>query len=167
MSRLIFGGAVAIVLLVLYAYSIGRGVKTWYCLNDPTYAGCNCKSPDPSTPPTCQTEYPKDLNEGLLLILNLVGGLVSALVIAVLAVTTPGKPIGKVFLEDDPGQPSQTIITVISILYVAVWLICGIVLVITYIRKPDTVPAVSTAAKSWLGLAVAAAYSYLGVKPKP
>ena len=166
MSRLIFGGAVAIVLLTLYGYSILRGVETWYCLNNPTSARCNCKTPTEPTIPQCQAEYPKELNEGLLLILNLVGGLVSALVIAVLAVTTPGEPIGNVFLEDDPAPPGQKVITIISVLYVAVWLICGIVLVITYIRNPNTVPAVTTAAKSWLGLAVAAAYSYLGVKPK-
>jgi hypothetical protein len=43
--------------------------------------------------------------------------------------------------------------------------VCGIALVITWLRVPDATPSLAAAAKSWLGLAIAAAYAFLGLKP--
>lgn len=54
----------------------------------------------------------------------------------------------------------------IAIFYMVVWLVCGVCsLVVGNLLHPDAVPVLTTAAKEWLGLAVAAAYSYIGVKP--
>ncbi|MFL6285302.1 MAG: hypothetical protein ACJ74Q_19345 [Pyrinomonadaceae bacterium] len=99
-------------------------------------------------------------------ILNLVGGLVSALVIAQLAVTDPKAPPGASLV--DPQNTSdlmKTTVTIVSTVYVAVWVACGLAaLVVGYLRYPNVVPQLTASAKSWLGLAVAAAYSYLGLR---
>ncbi len=149
MTKLLFGGLVAIILLGLYAYATTYSVLAASCLG----AG-NC------------TTYSKDLNEGVVTVLNLVGGLVSALVIAQLAVTQPGAAPGAAFLDAaNTAETTKKIVTAVSITYVAVWLACGLAsLVVGYLRYPNVVPQLTANAKSWLGLAVAAAYSYLGLR---
>ena len=115
--------------------------------------------------PACQG-YTKDLNEGVITVLNLVGGLVSALVVAELAVTEPGKAPGASLAIDIPAT-SKKVVSIIAILYILVWVFCGVAsFVVGYLQHPNVVPALTAAAKSWFGLAVAAAYSDLGVRPK-
>jgi fucose permease len=149
MTKLIFGGLIAIILLGLYAYATVYAVLAAQCLGG---GGC--------------TEYSKDLNEGVVTILNLVGGLVSALVIAQLAITDPKAPPGTSLV--DPQNTSDLMkktVTIVSTVYVAVWVACGLAaLVVGYLRYPNVVPQLTASAKSWLGLAVAAAYSSLGLR---
>lgn len=148
MSRLIFGTAVAVILLGFYAYAVVIAILATQCLSEP-----NC------------TAYSKDLNEGIVTILNLVGGLVSALVVAELAVTEPGKAPATRYLAIDVRATTKNVAVIISFIYIAVWLICGVASVIVgYIQHPDVVPVLTNSAKSWMGIAVAAAYSYLGVR---
>jgi hypothetical protein len=147
MNRLIFGGLIAVVLLGFYVYAVVVAIMAVLCLVQP---GCQV--------------YTKDLNEGVITVLNLVGGLVSALVVAELAVTEPGKAPGASLAIDIPAT-SKKVVAVIATLYILVWVLCGVAsLVIGYLQHPNVVPALTASAKSWLGLAVAAAYSYLGVR---
>lgn len=163
MTRLIFGAVVAILLLILYAYASGQAIRTAYCLSAPQK--CHCEDPPKCTrPPDFNNKYNKELTEPILFVLTLIGSLVSALVVAVLAITPPSKPIGFALLNNDEPGP-QKIVTVVATIYVVVWFICGVALVIAYIKFENAVPAVASGAKSWLGLAVAAAYSYLGLTP--
>ena len=150
MNRLIFGGLVAILLLGLYAYSVVLAILAVQCL----------------TQPGCQ-DYSKDLNEGIVTVLNLVGGLVSALVVAELAVTQPGEQPAATSLGIDVSAATKKVVRLVSATYILVWVVCGVAsLVVGFLQHPNVVPALTASAQSWLGLAVAAAYSYLGIRPK-
>jgi hypothetical protein len=134
MTRIV-SGAIAVILLGLYGYAISR---IWRSPKDP-----------PSEP--------------ISTILNLVGGLVSAAVIAVLAITPNVTNPAEALLR--AGSPmAQTIVTYVVNAYVLGWLCCGVALLIRWVQVPDASPALSGAAKSWLGLAIAAAYAFLGLK---
>jgi len=149
MTKLLFGGLIAIILLGLYAYATVDAIAAALCLA----AG------------PCDT-YSHGLTEGVQTVLNLVGGLVSALVIAQLAITQPGAAPGAGLLADNATDISKNMVKIISVVYVAVWVVCGLAaLIVGYLKYPDKVPELTASAKSWLGLAVAAAYSYLGLKP--
>ena len=149
MTRLVFGGLVALILLGLYTYATIYSIIAAQCLS----AG-----PCP--------RYTKDLNEGIVTVLNLVGGLVSALVIAQLAVTDPGgAPGGGLVDSETLAETSKKVLNVLSVGYILVWLACGLASVIVgFLQYPDVVPQLTSNAKSWMGLAVAAGYSYLGVR---
>jgi hypothetical protein len=98
--------------------------------------------------------------------LNVIAGLVSALVIAELAVTQPGEaPMARV-LADGASQPSKTILKTVTIAYVLVWLIAGLVAFMKGIYYPKALPALTSVGQAWLGLAVASAYAYFGIKPQ-
>jgi hypothetical protein len=104
-------------------------------------------------------------NEPVGTILNLVGGLVSALVIAALAITPPAANPAYLFAVS--GSRLEKAASIVVSGYLIVWLGCGVALLVRWMQVPDATPALSAAAKSWLGLAIAAAYSYLGLKPPP
>lgn len=145
--KLVFGGVVAYVLLGLYVYCIVYAVLAANCIS---LGGCQA--------------YNKDLNPNMLDILTVVGGLVSATVVGELALTKPGNAPGARLLSNKATGKWASILT---IFFMMVWLICGIYsLVVGSLLHPDAVPALTSAGKSWLGLAVAAAYSYLGVNPQ-
>jgi len=96
-------------------------------------------------------------------VLSLVGALVAALVIAVLAITPPATSPGRTLAAAAGGRAEAVANWVVN-LYLLVWLVCGIALVVTWMRVPDATAAVVSAAKSWLGLAIAAAYAFFGLK---
>src|SRR5262245_29202048 len=131
-------GSIAVVLLGLYAFAVAM------LLRAPR------ETPD----------------EPVITILNLVGGLVSALVVAALAVTPPSANPAYAFAVVSGGRPGKAA-SLVTGGYLLVWLGCGVALLVRWMQVPDATPILSAAAKSWLGLAIAAAYSYLGVKPSP
>src|SRR5262245_39744174 len=100
-------------------------------------------------------------NEPVGTILNLVGGLVSALVIAALAITPPAENPAHLF-GVVAGTRLERAASLVVAVYLVVWLGCGVALLVRWMQVPDATPVLSAAAKSWLGLAIAAAYSYLG-----
>jgi hypothetical protein len=73
--KLLFGGFIAIILLILYEYAVYEAVMVVICLDTP---GCVRYTADSFTP-------------GFSHAMSLIGGLVSASVIAELAVTNPGE----------------------------------------------------------------------------
>jgi hypothetical protein len=127
-------GVIAVFLLGLYAYAIWALVSA------------------PDKEPTQQVGT----------ILSLVGGLVSALVVAVLAAPKPGQRASSLFV--DAGTSSEGAVTIVTWAYLFVWLGCGAVLLVWWMTTPVPAQALSAAATSWLGLAVAAAYAFLGLK---
>ena len=156
----------AIVLLGFYGYAIKFTIETAACLNNPQ--SCSCDDfPECTRPPGNEfnRKYSRELKEPYSSILTLVGGLVSALVIAALAVAPPQETIGLRLVSPSSSALTQRIVTIVAAVYVAVWFICGVALIVGWIKYSDKVPALDAAAKSWLGLAVAATYSYLGIKP--
>ena len=135
MTQLI-SAIIATMLLVLYAVAVVRLTRA------------------PNTPPS----------EAVQTVLSLVGGLVSALVVAVLAVTPAGGSPTHAFAAAALVPTAQAILEYIVGAYLVVWLGCGAWLLVTWIWVADATPALASAAKSWLGLAVAAAAGYLSLK---
>jgi hypothetical protein len=128
----IVSAVIAVLLLGLYAYAVFVLVR------------------DPSAQPS----------EPVATIVNLVGGLVSALVVAVLAITPPSSATIRALVA------SQSATGWLSVVYLGVWLACGVTLVVRWIQVPAANSALVSAAKSWLGLAIAAAYASFGL-PRP
>lgn len=148
-TKLLFGGLVAVILLGLYVYATIFAIQVAQCVGRGV-----CKP------------HPQGLSDGVETVLNLVGGLVSALVIARLAIAEPGDSPAAGLLPDTASDILKKMVNVIAVAYVVVWLACGLAaLIISLIKYPDAVPELTASAKSWLGLAVAAGYSYLGLKP--
>lgn len=99
------------------------------------------------------------------LVLNVVGGLVSALVVAELAITQPGDLPSAQLLKRKESKSTKRLMTIVSTLFVIVWLLGGAAALLMFILYPNVIPsALREFAKAWLGLAIASAYSYLGIR---
>jgi hypothetical protein len=103
----------------------------------------------------------------MALTMTTVGGLVSALVIAELAVTRPGEsPAGRV-LNTNPSQEVINILKITTIAYLLVWTLFGLLaFMVGFLLHPGVLQPLTDLGQSWLGLAVAAAYAYLGINQK-
>jgi hypothetical protein len=97
--------------------------------------------------------------------MSLVGGLVSALVIAELAVTKPGEaPVARA-IGGASAAPTLTL-TIVTAIYLVVWSFAGLAAyVVGPMWYPGKLQPLTDLGQSWLGLAVAAAYSYFGIGP--
>jgi hypothetical protein len=97
--------------------------------------------------------------------LTTIAGLVSALVIAELAITQPGKsPVARA-LAPSASSTATSVLTVVTLVYIAVWVLVGLGTFLVSLKHPDEVPALTDLGKSWFGLAIAAAYAYWGISP--
>jgi hypothetical protein len=145
-----FGGLIAVILLGIYVHLIRVAYLVVDCV---TTAGC--------------TKYPATyFNEGMAQTLSTVGGLVSALVIAELAVTKPGEaPIAHI-LANDASDTSKSILRAVTASYVITWIAAGLFAFFVGLYHPKELPALTNLGQAWLGLAVAAAYAYFGIKPR-
>lgn len=140
MNKAIFGGLIAFILLGLYVFAIFHAIQL-----------------------ALGYQQNQEFSEGLITVLNLVGGLVSAIVVIELAIKQPGKPLGAHWLED-PDLYKKLLIF-LTTTYVVAWVVCGLAsFVVGNIMSPNKVPALTEYGKIWLGLAVAAAYSFFGIK---
>ena len=145
---------IPIILLVFYVVAIGAAI--W----STTQAAERCR-----TDAACAQSFHARRIEGVNLILNVVGGLVSAMVVAELAITQPGELPSAQILKRDRTQAGKGMMTVISTAFILVWLAGGAAAVVMYLLYPNVIPAaLSEFAKAWLGLALASAYSYLGIR---
>jgi hypothetical protein len=149
--KLLFGGFIAIILLILYEYSVYQGVIVVMCLDTP---GC--------------TKYTADsFSPGFAHAMSLIGGLVSALVIAELAVTKPGEtPVARVIGGVSAGVVLNWTLIIVTMIYLIVWVVAGLAAyVVGTMWYPGKLQPLTDLGQSWLGLAVAAAYSYFGISP--
>ncbi len=149
--RLALGGLIAVILLGLYVYSVIFGILVVDCT---TTAGC--------------TRYPlKNFSSGMVQALALIGGLVSALVIAELAITKPGEQPMARALESGSSTTKQNAIKVVTAVYLLVWVGAGLAAyVVGQMQHPGVLQPLTDFGQSWLGLAVAAAYAYFGINPQ-
>jgi ABC-type thiamin/hydroxymethylpyrimidine transport system permease subunit len=148
--KAVFGGAVAVVLLGIYVHLL----RTAYLIVD-----CVAQV-------GCTTAKAADFNDVMTQALSIISGLVSALVIAELAVTKPGDaPVARV-LADDASTFAQRTLKIVTVVYVLVWLIAGLVAFMKGMYHPTVLPAFTNVGQAWLGLAVAAAYAYFGLDQK-
>jgi hypothetical protein len=150
--KLLFSGAIALILLGLYEYGVYEGIRVASCVGSP---GCTAYNADAFT-------------LGYAHALSGIGGLIAALVIAELAVTKPGEaPAGRVFGANDPNSKLSWTITVVTSLYMLVWLITGVAAyVVGTMWYPKALQPLTDLGQSWLGIAVAAGYSYFNITPE-
>ena len=143
-------------MILLGFYVIAIGAAIWSTTQ--AYERCRIDA-------ACAQAFNSKRIEGVNLILNVVGGLVSALVVVELAVTHPGElPSAQIVTRNIP-RDQKKMATVISMAFILVWLAGGAAAVAMFVIYPIAVPAaLSEFAKAWLGLALASAYSYLGIE---
>ncbi|MEY9523981.1 hypothetical protein ABIF70_005122 [Bradyrhizobium japonicum] len=142
-----FGGFIAVVLLLLFsATTFYMAYHVWQTCGGKTLEACTVVA----------------FGDGLTYVVTTVGGLVSALVIARLSVTEPGKAPSVV-----PGTTeATTATTTVAILYLLGWMATGLTaLVLGVMIYPKANQTLSDLGTTWLGLAVSAAYAYFGITP--
>ena len=142
----VFGAAVALVLLFFYGYAVTTAIGL-------VWEG-------QSLTPEAIKGFETSFSEPILLI----GGLVSALVIAVLAITPPKEDPARNFLAADAStavvRGSQAVVWC----YLAAWFVLGVAAYFYgRIKYPDALPILTSHAKTWFGFAVSAAYAYFGL----
>jgi hypothetical protein len=145
----IFGGAISGTLLFLYAFAL-------------IYMSVAVFRSGLASP-----NKPLDFSSGLIYVATTIGGLVSALVIAKLAITKPGKNPGvmRVAANAD-GEPNMWV-TRLAIAYLVIWLVVGLLaLLVGVMLYPKVNVSLNNIGTTWLGLAVASAYAYFGIKPE-
>lgn len=148
--KAMFGGIIAVVLLGIYVHLLGVAYQIVDC----------------EVLVSCTAIKAADFNEVMAQTLTVIGGLVSALVIAELAITQPGEaPVGRMLAENASSR-AKSILKIVTFIYVSVWLVAGVVAFMKGMYHPKALPALTSVGQSWLGLAVAAAYAYFGLKPK-
>lgn len=148
--KTIFGGLISIVLLGIYLHLVRVAVKVVYCVKE---TGC--------------TRYIDGFfNSGMAQALSVIGGLVSALVIAELAMAKAGKAPALRALPENASPLVVKTVTIVSTFYVLAWIGAGLTAFLVGLYHPDKVPPLTTLGQAWLGLAVSAAYSYFGLSPE-
>lgn len=138
------------VLLGLYVYAVQFAIAVVSCLET---TGCSSHSV-------------ANFTEGFGTVITTVGGLVSALVISELAITEPGEvPVARV-LGASPSTTASRTLKIVTASYLLIWLVTGLTAFIYgAMLHPGTLQALTDTGKAWLGLAVAAGYSYFALKP--
>lgn len=146
--KMLVGALIAVILLGLHVYSVWFGVLVVDCVTTP-----NCK------------KYPlTSFTEGMIQALTLIGGLVSALVIAELAITKPREAPLAHLLESNASAPAVNAVKVIAGAYLLVWIAAGVVaFVVGVMQHPKVLQPLTDFGQAWLGLAAAAAYAYFGL----
>jgi hypothetical protein len=144
--KYIIGGMIAYILLALYSgivvYII---IKVIECSKD-----LSCDK--------------IDLHSGQIYVLTTVSGLVSALVVSRMTITTPGLD-PSVFRQLGEKQP--LIVNFIVWCYLIIWTFTGLAaLVFGVIMFPYICKTLSDIGTTWLGLAVAAGYAYFNIDPR-
>ena len=140
MTRLIIGGLLVLALLGLYVFAVCAALIIAH---------------DCST--TCLLD-----DSAIAILLQTLGGLVSAVVVSELAVTKPTEAPGTRLARGFRVHQRKAVKILVN-LYILVWLASGVVLIILGWVKHPTVPELTGVAKEWLGFAVAAAYAYFGL----
>ena len=143
----IFGPVIAFILLILYA-----GLVVYIIWEVLTSASVN---------PENALEFP-----GVLIsVVTTIGGLVSALVVMTLTNTKPMEnPSLMRFAVKDDGEQSK-LGKMLVWAYLSTWLIVGSAALLVGMLHPQVNQTLKDIGTTWLGLAVASASTYLGIKP--
>lgn len=146
--KTVAGGVIAVVLLVFYVLLVYSAVHVVNCVST---SGC------------IDTTVAL-FNDVKSQAMSVLGGLVSALIISELAVAKPGEAPATRFLANASNR-AKNILRWTTWLYVGAWLITGAWAFWTGLNHPSVLPALTSVGQSWLGLAVASAYAYFGLRP--
>ncbi len=144
--KLIIGGIIAYILLAIYS-----GITVYLIVKVCELARIN---------PNGRLEP----HPGILYVLTTVGGLVSALVVSRMTVTSPGEDPA-IIKNFGIGQPA--IVNIIVWCYLLIWTFTGLAtLIVAVLIYPDICKTLSDFGTTWLGVAVAAGYAYFNIEPK-
>ena len=148
--KAVFGGVIATILLGIYLHLIRVAYLVVDCIST---TGC--------------TKYTAAyFNDGMAQTLSVVGGLVSALVIAELAATKPGEAPAARALAVDATDRSKYVLKWVTSIYVLAWIVAGLVAFFVGLYHPKELPPLTTLGQAWLGLAVASSYAYFAIDRK-
>ena len=147
--RAFFGALIAGLLLALYVYLVIEGASAVTCAIQ-----ANCSGPLP-------TEFTPEMTAAL----SVVAGLVSALVIAELSITEPGKAPVAQALDKNSSVNATRLVKAVAGLYLLVWVAMGSWALLIGLKHASVLPAITNLGQAWFGLAIAAAYAYFGIKP--
>jgi hypothetical protein len=142
---------VSIFLLGVYIYSVYFAVKVAWCVDT---SGC--------------TEYTvASFHANFVTAMNAIGGLISALVVGVLALTPPNTAPSASSLGVTTDPKNDKYLKLTTSLYILGWLVTGVVaFLIGVLKRPDALKPLTDLGWTWFGFAVAAAYAYFGIKPE-
>ena len=149
--KLWFGGLIAVILLGLYVYAVKFAIAVVSCIST---TGCSTLSATSFT-------------DGFASAMTTIGGLVSALVIAELAITKPGEaPVSRA-LDATASTTKIGLLKAVTTIYLLVWVLVGLsAYVVGAMWYPGKLQPLTDLGQAWLGLAVAAAYAYFGIRPQ-
>jgi len=148
-----FGGVIAVIAVVLLGIYVYLLRIAYLIVDCASQAGCTARTP-------------ADFNDVMAQTLTVIGGLISALVIAELAITKPGEAPAARMLAKGVSLSAIIVLKWVTVLYVLVWLVAGLFAFLKGMNHPKILPPFTSVGQSWLGLAVAAVYAYFGIKPK-
>lgn len=144
-----FAAAIAVILLLLWGGTLLFMIIVVQC-----ESSSGCTSP-----------VIADITSGMITVSATIGGLVSALVVARLAITDPGQNPGGAVLSADASGRAKRVADILAALYLSVWIVIGLAaLIFGVLIYPDKVETLTTTGNMWLGVAVAASYSYFGLR---
>ena len=144
----IFGAIIVFILFLIYAITLG------VMINEVTDCG-NVKD--------CAV-----FNPGVIYVVTTIGGLVSAVVIAKLAITPPGNNPALFMSTSVAGKREENkIATNLAYVYLIGWVLIGLsALVVGVMVYPEANKTIGDIGTTWLGLAVAAGFSYFNIQPE-
>jgi len=86
-------------------------------------------------------------------------------VIAELSVTKAGEPPAARLLAVGATGRAKAVMRWVTAVYLLVWLVAGLAAFLIGLGRPEALPALTNVGQAWFGIAVAAAYAYLGLQP--
>jgi hypothetical protein len=137
-------GVIACLLLLIYIFTLGEIILSVYKW-DPK-AG----------------EFISNVNA--VWVVNLIGGIVSAVVIGNLAISNPGEtPVSQV--SEIAEAYGKSLMKTVVWIYIIAWLLIGLgSFYVGVIKCPDVYNTLNEIGKSWLGILVGAVYAWFGIK---
>jgi hypothetical protein len=148
--KAMFSSVVALVLLVGY---IGLLIIASLVIDCSATEGCK--------------SYPLAyFNDNMSQALSVIGGLISALVVAELAITKPGEPPVARVLSENATDRAKNVLRFVTGAYIIIWLLAGIYTFYISLFYPKALLTVTAIGQSWLGLAVASSYAYFGLQQR-
>jgi hypothetical protein len=150
--RQLFGGLLSVILLLLFLVLLWEAFRV---------AGAVVACGDVSS---CISDATRHFGSPMEAGLNTIGGLISAIVIAELAITKPSEvPAARLFAA--PGTPaSGPGPKTAALAYLSVWVLTGLAAYVwASLLHPDALKPLTDYGNAWFGLAVASGYAYFGV----
>ena len=149
----IYGPILAFVLLFLYVF------LAWHMIQEIIA----CGRAAPGNVNGCNQPFP----EGITKVVTLIGGLVSALVVAHLAKADDVRSLFTVYLRPQPSRTSQQVLAFLIGSYIFLWFVVGLAaLIVSVVMYPGVKNVVPEIGMSWLGVALAAVYALFGLKSR-